>query len=146
MKAKRLGGTILFSATIGFSTAILATGGMGNQACNTQGGGMHQAGGDAAIQEMRQGRIDAKLGNLKEALALNPDQEDAWQAFEERVRTQAGAATTSEADDPLQARIARTQMQLERMKGMAEARDQLLAALTPEQAAQMRGFPGGDCR
>ena len=46
----------------------------------------------------------------------------------------------------LQACIDRMGTKLARMKGIAEARKELMAALTEEQAEKLRGFPGGACR
>lgn len=147
MKTNRFIGAILFSVTIGFSTVALATGGMGNKLfCNKEGGGMHQDGDGGSKQQMHQARMGAKLEALREDLALNSGQKEAWRVFEKRIRTLAGDkhdTPVSKTDDPLQARIARMERHLERMKGIVEAREQLLGALTPDQAKQLQSFPGG---
>jgi len=97
MKRASIGRTLLFTLAAGISTTVLATGGMSGKSCDMQGvgmhkmGGMHQGSGEGAMQEMRQARMGAMLQEIKESLALNPDQESAWQAFEERVKQQIGS-------------------------------------------------------
>ena len=129
-----------------------ATGGKQGMPCPMQGGGgpgKHQGPGGGMSQEMRQARIDGRLADLKADLDLEAGQAEAWEAFAQRLRGVAAGhepgAGRPQGEDMLQARIDRMEAKLARMKGIAEAREALMAALTEEQAERLRGFPGG-CR
>lgn len=141
----------LITVAVAVSTAggvALATEGMSGKPCPMQGGhDMHQKQGGDTPHKMHQARMDEKLSALKDELALRSEQQQAWQTFEQRVRAQAEGhgpdPEHSSRKDPLQARIAHMEQRVEHMKVLAEAREELFAALSPEQAERMRGFFGG---
>ena len=88
-------------------------------------------------------RAERHLGQLKGELKLTPQQEPLWQAFAEKVQSQAGkgfqAMRERQADTQLSAPERMTQMEtrmserLTAMKDVHESFDRLYAVLTPEQ-------------
>ncbi|SCZ58274.1 hypothetical protein [Thiohalomonas denitrificans] len=55
-------------------------------------------------------------------------------------------AKTQSTKESLQARLTRLEGQIAWLQDQARAREQFLGTLTPEKAAQMRGFTGGSYR
>lgn len=146
----RAAAAILAAAGIGATAAASASGpGMTGKACDHAGAGGALKSSGYCPQEMEggpQARVDARLAALEEGLDLTDEQQPAWRAFEQAIRSRASACKTDAAAaaqaDPLQARIAELETQLSGMKAVAKAREDLIAVLTPEQKAMMAGFPG----
>jgi hypothetical protein len=99
--------------------------------------------------------VAADLAGLKAALKITAAQEPAWQKYETLLRQQAEAgqamrsAMLSQMKDPASAdfaalREAMLQLRTTHLQARAEARNELLAVLTPEQKTLMaqRAYPG----
>lgn len=87
-------------------------------------------------------RVDEHLASFKDQLKLKSQQTDAWQAFETAVRAQAQGMAQARASkgrtaetgtDAMEAKVAFMEQRLAGMKTVLKARNDLYAALTPEQ-------------
>ncbi len=147
---------------IGAATAALAHGGFGPG----QGGGHGMMGGPGAGQGwMMQGfrgmhgpagmmggdpaaNADARLEQVREALAITPEQEPAWEAFETAMKGRAAMMNAHRqimmGGEPVTAeqRTALRQQGMGQMQALHDARLNLYRILTPEQQSRLGGGMG----
>lgn len=156
-----------------FSGVAMAQGGRGCDAMGSIGPmGMGPMGGQSGPMGRQAGmkfdpaaRAERHLEMLKGELKLTPEQQPLWQAFAEKMKSEAGkglqAMRAQAADDKLTApeRMAKMQAMMQErltaMSGMHESFNRLYEGLTPEQRAvadqhaarmgkgPMGGKPGG---
>jgi hypothetical protein len=135
MQAKK---SILSLAIVGLfaaAGAALAYGGPG-----PQGGGMRM-GGPPADAAQHAERMQARLGALKEALKLQPNQMDAWNAYEAKVKSEGQArfqmrqAMQQQTDAQALAdqRVAMMKQRAQSAEEINGLRKALVATLSPEQ-------------
>lgn len=115
-----------------------------------QGGGMRMGGPPATAAEHAE-RMQLRLGTLKEALKLQPNQLDAWNAYEAKVRAE--GQTRFEMRQAMQQQTdaqAVADQRVAMMKHRAQAAEEinglrkaLVATLTPEQKATFDQYSMG---
>ena len=125
-----------------------------------QGGGMHM-GGPPADATQHAERMQLRLATLKQSLKLQPNQLDAWNAYEAKVKAegqvrfemrQAMRQQQGDAEALADQRVAMMKHRAQAAEEITGLRKSLVATLTPEQKAtfdqyamgpHMRGGPGG---
>jgi Spy/CpxP family protein refolding chaperone len=125
------------------------------------GGGMRM-GGPPVDAAQHAERMNLRLGNLKEALKLQPGQLDAWNAYEAKIRAegqvrfemrQAMHQQQGDAQALADQRVAMMKHRAQAAEEINGLRKALVATLTPEQKAtfdqhsmgpRMRGGPGAE--
>jgi len=137
---------------IGATSGVFAHGGFGpgwGGQHGMMGGGMHpmSAGSGPMMGGDPVAFASERLGELKNTLAITPEQESAWQAYVDAVQEKAGLmaahrevmqSSTLSAD---QHQVFH-QQGLEQMRKLSDATGALYAVLTPEQKARADGLIG----
>ena len=144
MQAKK---SILTLAVVGLFAAASAAFAYGP---GPQGGGMGM-GGPPADAAQHAERMQARLGTLKEALKLQPNQLDAWNAYEAKVRSEGQArfqmrqAMQQQGDAQAMAdqRVAMMKHKAQAAEEINGLRKALVATLTEEQKATFDQYATG---
>lgn len=135
MQAKK---SILTLAIVGL---FAAAGGALAYGPGPQGGGMRMGGPPATAAEHAE-RMQVRLGTLKEALKLQPNQLDAWNAFEAKVKSdgqarfemrQAMHQQQGDAQALADQRVALMKQRAQSAEEINGLRKALVATLSPEQ-------------
>ncbi len=116
-----------------------------------QGGGMGMGGPPTTAAEHAE-RMQARLGTLKEALKLQPNQIDAWNAYEAKVKSegqvrfemrQAMHQQQGDAQAIADQRVAMMKHKAQAAEEISGLRKALVATLTPEQKATFDQYSMG---
>jgi len=115
-----------------------------------QGGGMHM-GGPPVDAAQHAERMQARLSTLKEALKLQPNQLDAWNAYEAKVKSAGQArfqmrqAMQQQGDAQALAdqRVAMMKQRAQAAEEINGVRKALVATLSPEQKATFEQYSAG---
>jgi Spy/CpxP family protein refolding chaperone len=116
-----------------------------------QGGGMRMGGPPATAAEHAE-RMQARLGSLKEALKLQPNQLDAWNAYEAKVKAEGQARfemrqamhqQQGDAQALADQRVAMMKQKAQAAEEINGLRKALVAKLTPEQKATFDQYSMG---
>lgn len=152
---KIIAGLLVAAGISGLAIAQPGPRGMGGYGCDGMGPmGMGPGGGpmgrQAAMKYDPAQRADRHLSFLKSELKITADQEPLWQAYAEKMKSEAGkgyaAMRAQAADEKLTAPERMEKMQslmqerLTAMQGVHESFNRLYTALTPEQKATADQF------